>query len=110
MQNETNTRQVTLTELKKYAMHNFKTKRPMFVWGPPGIGKSETFEQIKESLENGNDIKFSGFGNFILRNKSPRPGRNPKTGEEVTISERRVVTFKSGLKLKSKLEAYDGSE
>ena len=56
------------------------------------------FEQIKASLENGNDIKFSGFGNFILRNKSPRPGRNPKTGEEVTISERRVVTFKSGLK------------
>lgn len=68
------------------------------------------FEQIKASLENGNDVKFSGFGNFILRNKSPRPGRNPKTGEEVTISERRVVTFKSGLKLKSKLEAYDGSE
>ena len=68
------------------------------------------FEQIKASLEDRNDIKFSGFGNFILRNKSPRPGRNPKTGEEVTISERRVVTFKSGLKLKSKLEAYDGSE
>ena len=68
------------------------------------------FEQIKASLENGNDIKFSGFGNFILRNKSSRPGRNPKTGDEVTISERRVVTFKSGLKLKSKLEAYDGSE
>ena len=66
------------------------------------------FEQIKRSLENGNDIKLSGFGNFILRNKAPRPGRNPKTGEEVTISERRVVTFKSGLKLKSKLEAYDG--
>ena len=68
------------------------------------------FEQINKSLENGNDIKLSGFGNFILRNKAPRPGRNPKTGEEVTISERRVVTFKSGLKLKSKLEAYDGSE
>lgn len=68
------------------------------------------FEQIKISLENGNDIKLSGFGNFILRNKAPRPGRNPKTGEEVTISERRVVTFKSGLKLKSKLEAYDGAE
>jgi len=68
------------------------------------------FEQIKASLENGNDIKFSGFGNFILRKKSPRPGRNPKTGEEVTISERRVVTFKSELKLKSKLEAYDGNE
>jgi len=68
------------------------------------------FEQIKKSLENGSDIKLSGFGNFILRNKAPRPGRNPKTGEEVTISERRVVTFKSGLKLKSKLEAYDGAE
>ena len=68
------------------------------------------FEQIKKSLENGNDIKLSWFGNFILMNKAPRPGRNPKTGEEVTISERRVVTFKSGLKLKSKLEAYDGSE
>ena len=54
MQTETNTRQVTLTELKKYAMHNFKTKRPMFVWGPPGIGKSETFEQIKNAyIEQG---------------------------------------------------------
>ena len=52
------------------------------------------FEQIKTSLENGNDIKLSGFGNFMLRNKSPRPGRNPKTGEEVTISQRRVVTIK----------------
>ena len=65
------------------------------------------FEQIKKSLEEGNDIKLSGFGNFNLRDKSPRPGRNPKTGEEVTISSRRVVTFKSGLKLKSKLEGYD---
>tara|TARA_B100000035_G_C21025236_1_gene565884 strand:- start:1027 stop:1323 length:297 start_codon:yes stop_codon:yes gene_type:complete len=68
------------------------------------------FEQIKKSLEKGNDIKISGFGNFTLRDKSPRPGRNPKTGEEVTISPRRVVTFKSGLKLKSKLEGYDGVE
>ena len=65
---------------------------------------------IKKTLENGNDIKLSGFGNFMLRDKLPRPGRNPKTGEEVTISSRRVVTFKSGLKLKSKLEAYDGSD
>ena len=53
------------------------------------------FEQIKKSLEEGNDIKLSGFGNFNLRDKAPRPGRNPKTGEEVTISSRRVVTFKS---------------
>ena len=68
------------------------------------------FEQIKKSLEEGNDIKLSGFGNFNLRDKAPRPGRNPKTGDEVTISSRRVVTFKSGLKLKSKLEGYDGTE
>ena len=68
------------------------------------------FEEIKKTLENGNDIKLSGFGNFMLRDKLPRPGRHPKTGEEVTISSRRVVTFKSGLKLKSKLEAYDGSD
>ena len=70
----------------------------------------EFFEIIKLTLENGNDIKFSGFGNFILRDKKPRPGRNPKTGEEATISERRVVTFKSGLKLKSQLDAYDGDK
>ena len=68
----------------------------------------EFFETIKNTLEEGNDIKFPGFGNFILRDKVARPGRNPKTGENVTISGRRVVTFKSGLKLKSKLEAYDG--
>ncbi|MDG2106405.1 MAG: integration host factor subunit alpha [Gammaproteobacteria bacterium] len=68
----------------------------------------EFFEMIKGTLEEGNDIKFSGFGNFTLREKVARPGRNPKTGENVTISERRVVTFKSGLKLKNKLEAYDG--
>ena len=48
MSQETQTRTVTLAELKKYAMHNFKKQRPMFVWGPPGIGKSETFEQIKQ--------------------------------------------------------------
>ena len=68
------------------------------------------FEVIKLELENGNDVKISGFGNFNLRDKAARPGRNPKTGEDVTISERRVVTFKSGLKLRSKFEAYDGAE
>ena len=68
------------------------------------------FEEVRGSLEVGRQVKLSGFGNFDLRDKNQRPGRNPKTGEEVTISERRVVTFKSGLKLKSKLEAYDGNE
>tara|TARA_B100001029_G_scaffold65974_1_gene53529 strand:+ start:427 stop:738 length:312 start_codon:yes stop_codon:yes gene_type:complete len=66
------------------------------------------FESLKKNLEDGNDIKISGFGNFTLRDKNARPGRNPKTGEEVLIKERRVVTFKSGLKLKNKLEGHEG--
>jgi len=66
------------------------------------------FETLKKNLEDGKDIKISGFGNFTLRDKNARPGRNPKTGEEVLIKERRVVTFKSGLKLKNKLEGYEG--
>ena len=68
------------------------------------------FEEIRTALEKGDTVKFSGFGSFTVRDKQERPGRNPKTGEEVTISERRVVTFKSGLKLKSQLEAYDGDK
>jgi len=59
------------------------------------------FEQIIETLSNGEDIKLSSFGNFVVRKKSQRPGRNPKTGEEVIISARKVVTFKAGPKLKS---------
>jgi integration host factor subunit alpha len=58
------------------------------------------FEEICLALERGEAIKLSGFGNFELKHKKARPGRNPKTGEEVTISPRTVVTFKQGLKLK----------
>ena len=68
------------------------------------------FEEIKGSLENGEEVKLSGFGKFELRDKSPRPGRNPKTGEEVAISARRVVTFRSGQKLKSRVEEYAGTQ
>lgn len=64
------------------------------------------FEKIREALEDGEQVKLSGFGNFDLRDKTPRPGRNPKTGEEVTVTARRVVTFKAGQKLKSKVEEY----
>lgn len=67
------------------------------------------FEELKLALENGESIKLSGFGNFDIRNKRERPGRNPKTGEEIPILARRVVTFKSGQKLKSRVEAYAGS-
>ena len=54
------------------------------------------FEEIKSSLEVGEQVKISGFGKFELKDKSSRPGRNPKTGEEAIISARKVVRFKSG--------------
>jgi len=68
------------------------------------------FEEVRVALESGRDVKLSGFGNFVLRNKNQRPGRNPKTGEEIPISARRVVTFRPGQKLKSRVEAYAGTQ
>ena len=62
------------------------------------------FEEIRMALERGDDVKLSGFGNFQLRDKPQRPGRNPKTGEEAPISARRVVTFHASNKLKSSIE------
>ena len=67
------------------------------------------FDVIREALEKGENVKLSGFGNFDLRQKNQRPGRNPKTGEEIPISARRVVTFRAGQKLKARVEAYAGS-
>jgi integration host factor subunit alpha len=64
------------------------------------------FETIRQALENGENVKLSGFGNFQLREKNQRPGRNPKTGEEIPISARRVVTFRPGQKLRARVEAY----
>ena len=68
------------------------------------------FEEIRQALETNEQVKLSGFGNFDLRDKRQRPGRNPKTGEEIPISARRVVTFRPGQKLKVRVEAYAGSE
>ena len=80
-----------------------------------GLNKSECkilvedfFHEIKTSLINNEEVKLSGFGNFELLNKKSRPGRNPKTGEEVTISARRVVTFRAGNKLRKKISSFDG--
>ncbi len=67
------------------------------------------FEEQAASLAVGEQVKLSGFGTFDLRDKKERPGRNPKTGEEVTISARRVVTFRPGDKLKARVEAYAGT-
>lgn len=68
------------------------------------------FEEIKNSLDHGEQVKLSGFGKFELRDKTLRPGRNPKTGKEIPITARRVVTFRSGQKLKARVEAYAGAE
>lgn len=68
------------------------------------------FEEIRQALEKNQQVKLSGFGNFDLRDKSTRPGRNPKTGEEIPITARRVVTFKPGQKLKARVESYAGAE
>ena len=64
------------------------------------------FEEIRGALEAGEQVKLSGFGNFDLRDKNQRPGRNPKTGEEIPITARRVVTFRPGQKLKARVEEY----
>jgi len=68
------------------------------------------FDEIRHALESNDNVKLSGFGNFELRDKKQRPGRNPKTGEEIPISARRVVTFKPGQKLKARVEAYVRAE
>ena len=66
-------------------------------------------EELVASLAAGEQVKLSGFGNFDLRDKKERPGRNPKTGEKIPISARRVVTFRPGKKLKARVEAYAGT-
>src|SRR5512137_60853 len=63
------------------------------------------FDTIKETLERGDKIKISGFGNFVVRDKNARVGRNPQTGREITISARRVLTFKPSQVLKNALNA-----
>jgi len=67
------------------------------------------FEELRLALEKGEPVKLSGFGNFDLRDKKERPGRNPKTGEEIPISARRVVTFRPGQKLRTRVESYVGN-
>jgi integration host factor subunit alpha len=68
------------------------------------------FEEIRAALENGEQVKLSGFGNFNLRDKKERPGRNPKTGDVIPVTARRVVTFHAGQKLRAKVEQYGGRE
>jgi len=81
-----------------------------------GLNKKEArelvdlfFQELGASLAVGEQIKLSGFGNFYLRDKKERPGRNPKTGEKIPVAARRVVTFSPGNKLKARVEAYAGT-
>ena len=74
-----------------------------------GVNKREAkelvemfFNKMLAALESGEPVRLSGFGNFELRDKSERPGRNPKTGEKIPITARRVVTFRSGNKLRER--------
>ncbi|HEU4622729.1 MAG TPA: integration host factor subunit alpha [Burkholderiaceae bacterium] len=84
-----------------------KAELAEFLFERVGLNKREAkdmvetfFEEIARALENGESVKLSGFGNFQLRDKPQRPGRNPKTGEEIPITARRVVTFHASQKLK----------
>lgn len=76
-----------------------------------GLNKRESkdmidafYDLISDSLVEGNDVKISGFGNFQIRTKAPRPGRNPRTGEAIPIQARRVVTFHASHKLKDQIQ------
>ncbi len=82
-----------------------------------GLNKKEArelvdlfFEELEACLAVGEQIRLGGFGNFYLRDTNERPGRNPKTGENVPIPARRVVTFRPGQKLKARVEGYAGTE
>ncbi len=77
-----------------------------------GLNKRESkdmvdafFDLVSKSLVDGDDVKITGFGNFQIRTKSPRPGRNPRTGEAIPIAARRVVTFHASQKLKEQIQA-----
>ena len=80
-----------------------------------GLNKRESkemvdafFDLVSQSLVEGDDVKLSGFGNFQIRTKAPRPGRNPRTGELIPIQARRVVTFHASSKLKEQIQAAAG--
>jgi integration host factor subunit alpha len=94
-----------------YCMTLTKAELADLLFEKVGLNKREAkdlvdtfFEEIRIALEKGDSVKLSGFGNFQLREKPQRPGRNPKTGEEIPISARRVVTFQASQKLKSLVE------
>jgi integration host factor subunit alpha len=104
-------------DLENKSMALTKAEMAEALFNQLGLNKREArelvdlfFEEVRHALSNGEQVKLSGFGNFDLRDKNQRPGRNPKTGEEIPISARRVVTFRPGQKLKARVEAYAGTK
>lgn len=102
---------VDVAEHQGGAMTLTKAELADLLFEKVGLNKREAkdmveafFEEIRGALERGESVKLSGFGNFQLRDKPQRPGRNPKTGEEIPISARRVVTFHASQKLKAMVE------
>ncbi len=90
---------LTKSDMIEHLMHNLNLTRQ------EGRCLVENFfDELSESLIEGKEVKLSGFGNFELKDKNSRPGRNPKTGEPVAVSARRVVTFKTGQKFRQKVE------
>jgi integration host factor subunit alpha len=98
-----------LTDLESNALT--KAQLAELLFEQIGLNKRESkdmvdafFELISQSLVEGQDVKISGFGNFQIRTKAARPGRNPRTGEPVAIEARRVVTFHASPKLKDSVQ------
>ena len=94
---ETNMATITKIDITEYLLDKYQLQKAKAL-------VEDFFEEIRLSLESGGEVKLSGFGNFELRNKASRPGRNPKTGESIPVSARRVVAFKPGQKLRARVE------
>ncbi len=108
-------RAMRLAQARSQAEQNLptltKAELAVLLFEQVGLNKREAkdlvetfFDQIRDALERGESVKLSGFGNFQLRDKPQRPGRNPKTGQEIPISARRVVTFHASQKLKGMVD------
>ena len=96
---ETNMTTITKIDITEYLLDKYQLQK-----AEAKALVEDFFEEIRLSLESGGEVKLSGFGNFELRNKASRPGRNPKTGESIPVSARRVVAFKPGQKLRARVE------
>lgn len=93
-----------MTTLTKADMVNHLTIRLRMSRQDARLLVDKFFDELSQTLASGTEVKLSGFGNFELKNKKSRPGRNPKTGEVVPVNARRVVTFKAGQKLRGEIK------